>query len=161
MKRLRAQLAGIGPAVAALFALSIAAPRVGLLHHQHPGGEQAHVHADDDGAIAELLEDYWHDHDHAHDSVHDHQHPGHHRAHLATHHPRQPAPSGAVLEDDDASTTGHTHQQDRFHRAVVAAAPFVPAVAPAGAASQYAPTLSAHVAARTLRARAPPPSPLS
>lgn len=161
MKRLRAQLARLGPAVAALFALSVAVPGTTLLYHQHPGGEHAHVHPDYDSAIADLLADYWHDHKHADDASQDHAHPGHHHDHLTVRDPRHPTSSNAMLARDEGSATGHCHQQDRFHRALIAGAPFIPAVGPAGAAAQPAPALSVHVAARNLRARAPPRSWLS
>jgi hypothetical protein len=156
MSRIRALLVDLVPAVAALFALSVAAPRAGFLYHQHPGGEHAHVHGDSDSALAELLEDYWHERDHVHE--HDHAHPGHHHDDLT---PGQPGSARTALTRDDGPATGHWHQQDRFHRAVVAGAPFIAAVAPAGFAPQPAPARHAYLAALDLRARGPPPSPLS
>jgi hypothetical protein len=160
MKRLRSQLARLTPAVAALFALAIAVPRAGLLYHDHPGGEHAHVHPDDGNAIADLLAEYLHDHEHGHDADHEHTHPAHHDAHVGHRDPRSSGSPSAALESDSGSATAHCHEQDRFHRAVVPRAPFIPAVTSADASLCPAPALSIHVAARTLRARGPPSVPI-
>jgi hypothetical protein len=45
MMRLRRQCAPLVPALTALFALALAAPRPGLVHHVHAGGDHAHSHA--------------------------------------------------------------------------------------------------------------------
>ena len=152
MTRFRDQLAGLSPAVAALFALTIAVPHAGLYYHEHAGGEHAHVHGDDESGLAELLADYWQEHDH------DHTHLGHAHGHLGA------APthaSSAELARDGGPATGHWHQQDRFHRAVVAAAAYITAVVLVGNAEQLAPTRSDPLGTLDLRVRGPPRLPLS
>jgi hypothetical protein len=106
MKRFRAQLAGFSPSVAALFALTIAVPHAGLYYHEHPGGERAHVHGEDESGLVELLADYWHGHDHTH-LAHAHDQ-------LTSADPAHP--SRAELARDDGPSTGHWHSQDFFQR---------------------------------------------
>jgi len=152
MTRMRARFNRFVPGVVALFALGIAVPRAGLYYHEHPGGTQAHVHADDGSGIAELLEEYWHEREPGH------THPAHNHDVLTGDDAGQPARSGLAFERDEGPSTGHWHQQDRFHRAIVAAPPFVPSVSAAGLPSQRPPAIATHRAARDLRARGPPRS---
>ena len=159
MHRLRAQLVLLGPAVAALFTLSIAAPHAGVFYHEHAGGAQAHVHPDDDGVIAELLGEYSHTHEHGAAHHHPHDVPPHH--HAAAARPSAAAKAASAFEHDDGPITGHWHEQQRFHRAIVVGAPLLLTVTSAGAALQPAPIGSNYVAALDLHARAPPHSPLS
>jgi hypothetical protein len=166
MKRLRAHLARLGPAIAALFALSIAAPRAGFFYHSHPGGDHTHVHADDDVAV-ELLAERWDQHHHHHHHHH-HPHPSpddirdHHESPPATPHPEHKEhvdPRSHALRHDHGSSTGHWHQQDRFQRGLSAAAPIVAGSAPLGCLQQHVPALITRTAARDLRVRGPPSSP--
>jgi hypothetical protein len=144
--------------VTALFVLNVAVPRAGVLYHQHPGGEHAHVHTDDGSGLTDLLEEYWHGYDHHHD----HPQP----AHLSDAYGTDPAgrsphgvASATTIENDDGA--GHWHEQQQFHRAVVAAVPFVAVGVPTGACAEIAPPLHTHVAAHELRARGPPGVPLA
>ena len=52
MTRLRRRVAPLIPALTALFALTLAAPRPALVRHAHPGGEHLHAHAQPTGAAA-------------------------------------------------------------------------------------------------------------
>jgi len=52
MTRLRRHIAPLVPALTALFALALAAPRPALVRHAHPGGEHLHAHAQPAGASA-------------------------------------------------------------------------------------------------------------
>jgi hypothetical protein len=158
MKRVRAQLSGFVPAVAVLFALNVAAPSTGFFYHQHAGGDRAHVHADSDSVIAELLAEYWHERAHALGIAHRDAQPAPRHDDLSS---GAPGSAGAALTVDDGSGTGHWHQQDRFHRAVVLAAPFIAAVTAAAFAPLRAPAPVELLAALDLRARGPPLTPLS
>ena len=113
LARVREQIAGIAAAVTALFLVTFGVPSAGVYYHTHAGGEHAHVHADDESGLAELLAEYRHDHDHEH---HDHGHPHDHPVVNAR--SSRAAASDTALEDDDGPVTGHWHQQDRFQRAV-------------------------------------------
>jgi hypothetical protein len=147
--------------VTALFVLNIAVPRSGVFYHQHPGGEHAHVHTDDGSGLTDLLQEYWHGHDHHHD------HPQH--AHLTNEaygtDPYGGSPHGvawsATIENDDGTGSGHWHEQQQFHRAVVAAVPFLAVGAPTSACAPIAPALHTQVAAHERRARGPPRRPLA
>ena len=151
MKRVRAQLTGFSSAIAALFALSIAVPRAGLYYHEHVGGDHAHVHADDESALAEILADYRHGHDH------DHRHVDDPHARLSGSAPAHPAVSAALARDDGPST-GHWHSQDFFQRAVspaVFAAQHPESVQTLPASPEPAPV---DPPALPVRARGPPPT---
>jgi hypothetical protein len=162
MKRVRARLALLGPAIAGLFALTIALPPPALLYHEHAGGTRAHVHADDADTIAELLEHHHHDQGHGHDHGVDADHP---HSHHSRHHPRGAAIDHAAaatahggLVHNDGSATGHWHQRLRFQRAVAVAAPALSAGLFAGATAQAPPTRPGHPWAPPAQARAPPDS---
>src|SRR5262245_42604619 len=155
MRRLRVKLVWLTPAVAALFALSIAAPRSGLLHHEHAGGTRAHTHADTD-YLADLLAELHHDHEH-----HGHHH---HHADVAA---RTPArgnatawPLGsarAALGHDDGNANGHWHEQLRFQRAVIGGLSTMTVSALVAPAPQPHPQRRTLTALQTFQARAPPP----
>jgi hypothetical protein len=139
-KRLRALL---GSAVAVLFAISLALPRAGLLHHEHHGGERPHVHADGDARHAAAHAHHGHAHLH-HDTRHHHHH----------HHDED------ALARDDGSRRGHWHEQERFQRGVAPSLLVVESVSPAETVAERAPRLAARIADADLRARGPPLTPL-
>jgi hypothetical protein len=147
-------------AVTALFVVNVAVPRAGMFYHEHPGGEHAHVHADDGSGLSDLLEDYWHGHDHHHDHPH-HAAASDRQAIDAAAPARDGARPCATIETDDGAGNGHWHEQQQFHRAVVAAVPLLDICLPAEAAPKHAPSLRTHVAALDLRARGPPVLPLA
>ncbi|MGH7787149.1 MAG: hypothetical protein ACRERC_09815 [Candidatus Binatia bacterium] len=153
MPRLRTPLAALAPAVAALFALSVAAPRSGWVHHHHAGGERTHVHAEDDD-LADLLGEIL-AHRHAHDDgvAHDH-HRRHRRAPSAAQ--RSATPHGTQLSGDAGGDAGHWHQRQLFQRAVVPDVVYVTAVATVGTAPPTAPPRIDRVAVHASHARAPP-----
>lgn len=151
MRRVRAQLTLLGPAFAGLFALTIALPPPALRYHEHDGGGRAHVHADDDAALAELLEHHHHGHDH--DADHGHQHHAHHQAQRPV---NTAGPEQSSLAADDGAGNGHWHERLRFHRAVAATLPALSAGGAAGDVPVTALWRPGHVSAQPGHARGPP-----
>src|SRR5262249_35651122 len=122
MNRLRQQLNRLVPAVAALFALNIAAPGAGVFYHEHDGGALPHVHSDD-GVVAALFAEYAHTHEHGeeHHQHHPHDSAPPQRASAA----RADPAAQAAFEHDDGPVIGHWHEQQRFQRAVTAQSPLL------------------------------------
>jgi hypothetical protein len=164
MRRLRVQFASLSVAVAALFALTTAAPRPALLYHEHAGGTHAHAHVDAED-LADLLEHHSHRHDHdaEHDRGHSHHHHDYHDRDrtAAAPAPRCPAAvaidaTHGVLAQADADASGHWHEQPRFHRAAIAATPAIAVSAFTAPAAQQPSGRPAPAALPAGQARAPP-----
>lgn len=164
MKRVRVQLVWLTPAAAALFVLTVAAPRSALLYHEHAGGTRAHSHADSDD-LADLLAQHEHEHGHDHDGAgHDHGHHRHHHHHdidvvsaAARHSHSAPLGSArAVLLHNNGSANGHWHEQLRFNRAVIGGLSTITVSALVAPAPQPRPQRRTLTALQTFQARAPP-----
>src|SRR5262245_10236246 len=114
MIRFRRHLGAYSACVTALFALALAVPRAALVHHQHRGGDHAHVHADLDDASFDAFFAELHEHHHHHG--HDHAHPHPHQAV----HQETASPTGPTWRVAGEAGGGHWHQQQRYQRALVA-----------------------------------------
>lgn len=129
LRALRADL-GARLLVAALFALSLAAPRAALLAHRHDGGEHAHQHLDAELAALIGIEDHAHEHD--------------------------AAPRGPGYAADRGASSAHVHHQHRYQAAVATVVVFVAVSLPLAA---YVPAPDRPAPARPTRsadARGPP-----
>lgn len=98
LRGLRADL-GARLLVAALFALSLAAPRAALFVHRHDDGEHAHQHLD--AELAALIGIEPHGHDHAE------------------------GPSGPGYVADHGTSGAHVHHQHRYQAAVATVVAYV------------------------------------
>ena len=154
MRRVRTRLTGFGLLTAAVFAAAIALPGPALYQHQHHDGDRALVHDDGEGLLAERLEH----HHHTHDGL-DHDHAPSSHLHRSAARDGGPKIAGVALQHDDQPAGTHWHEQQRSHRAVFAAAPFLTTVSAAGVAAEQAPAPSTRVVALDLHARAPPHAP--
>jgi hypothetical protein len=85
--------------VAALFALSLAAPRAALFVHHHDGGEHTHQHLDAELAALIGIEPHHHDAD--------------------------TAPRGSGYAADRGASGAHVHHQQRYQAAVATVVAYV------------------------------------
>jgi hypothetical protein len=143
MRGVRRYLTRASGATAALFALTLAAPRPELVHHSHGHGERQHVHAERDPAwlkafFAELRD------------RHRHQPRAHHHDHDHDHH-------AAGWQTRDDAPAGHWHAQQRYHRAAVSTPTALIGPAPLAVPLVESPPPPTRLAAVAAAARGPPP----
>jgi hypothetical protein len=148
MTPLRRRLRPFAPAVAALFALCLAAPRAPLLFHHHAGDAHGHTHGDAEllAALADALS-------RAPASRHAQAHHHHH------HHAGAADAHGPAIARPGHAADGHYHEQPRFHRGILPAVPFVAISAPLAASIGAVTVAAPQRAAAAARSRGPPPPP--
>ncbi len=113
--------------VTAAFVWSLGLPQVGTLHHDHVGGDHAHVHAEFADSPFVLLHSHHdeprlpHPHPHAHEHSHpeakhsaDSQHPHHHGHSTITKKSSHPE---LAYHTPTSSHGGHWHALNVFHHA--------------------------------------------
>lgn len=134
MTRLRRQLTPLVPAVAALFALCVLAPRAPFLFHRHDGGEHAHAHGETDllGALAAAL------------------------APAAPHRHDTPTDTRPAFTRPGVEPAGHYHQQTHFQPGVLPTAAFVAVSTPFLALTAHVGAAAPTRAALAARSRGPP-----
>jgi len=147
MTPLRRRLRPFAPAVAALFALCLAAPRAPLLFHHHAGNAHGHTHGDAElvAALAAALGRA--------------PAPRHARAHHHHHHAGAADAHGPAIARPGDAADGHYHQQPRVQRGVLPTAPFVAISAPLAAPLAATAAAAPRRAATARRSRGPPPPP--
>jgi hypothetical protein len=125
LRKQTVQSQGFVFALLGVFLLSLGLPQVGALHHEHPGGDHAHVHAEFADSPVVLLHTHHHEPTlpHSHPHVHheaDHASHGQH-IHLHHHHHKITAKKNHLSEfayHKPRSSRGvHWHVVNVFHHA--------------------------------------------
>jgi len=113
-------------ALLGLFLLSLGLPQVGALHHEHPGGDHAHVHAEFVDSPAVLLHAHHHEEPmlpHAHPHVHHEAkhstnfHHAHHHHHSVRE--KKTRNSEVAYHQPGSSRGVHWHAVNAFHHATL------------------------------------------
>jgi hypothetical protein len=148
---MRSRLAAL---VAGCFAAAVSMPEVGLVVHDHAGGEHVHVHANL-AAGPHHHDDDDHDHHHPADD-HDHDHLEDHHDEVEHHREHDDDHADPGLSAAGAGRAWHSHAAQPFHRVVCSETSAPPRPLPVHRLAGAPPSERLAAAAIPTRSRAPP-----